>query len=98
SSGASGSKCRCWGDTIAPPRRSMPQEYAAPGERYRHQQDDSGNDECRKTAAGARSQVANLVAAVFCFFTLIFLTPLFRNMPQPKRAIAAQQRKPPVTH
>ena len=38
------------------------------------------------TAAGARSQVANLVAAVFCFFTLIFLTPLFRNMPQPALA------------
>jgi SulP family sulfate permease len=38
------------------------------------------------TAAGARSQVANLVAAVFSFFTLIFLTPLFRNMPQPALA------------
>lgn len=38
------------------------------------------------TAAGARSQIANLVAAVFCFFTLIFLTPLFRNMPQPALA------------
>src|SRR5215471_7132527 len=38
------------------------------------------------TAAGARSQVANLVAAIFCFFTLIFLTPLFRNMPQPALA------------
>jgi MFS superfamily sulfate permease-like transporter len=37
-------------------------------------------------AAGARSQVANLVAAVFCFFTLILLTPLFRNMPQPALA------------
>src|SRR5215469_7200119 len=35
------------------------------------------------TSAGARSQVANLVAAVFTFLTLIFLTPLFRNMPQP---------------
>jgi sulfate permease, SulP family len=33
-------------------------------------------------AAGARSQFANLVAAVFCVLTLIFLTPLFRNMPQ----------------
>jgi MFS superfamily sulfate permease-like transporter len=30
-------------------------------------------------AAGARSQVANLIAAAFCFFTLILLTPLFRN-------------------
>jgi SulP family sulfate permease len=38
------------------------------------------------TAAGARSQIANLVAAVFTFFTLIFLTPLFRNMPQPALA------------
>ena len=38
------------------------------------------------TAAGARSQVANLVAAVFCFFTLVLLTPLFRNMPQPALA------------
>jgi MFS superfamily sulfate permease-like transporter len=37
-------------------------------------------------AAGARSQVANLVAAAFCFFTLILLTPLFRNMPQPALA------------
>src|SRR6516225_10181030 len=38
------------------------------------------------TAAGARSQLANLVAAVFTFLTLIFLTPLFRNMPQPALA------------
>ena len=37
-------------------------------------------------AAGARSQLANLVAAVFCLLTLIFLTPLFRNMPQPTLA------------
>src|SRR5215472_4386741 len=37
-------------------------------------------------AAGARSQVANLVAAVFCFFTLVLLTPLFRNMPHPALA------------
>jgi SulP family sulfate permease len=37
-------------------------------------------------AAGARSQFANLVAAVFCLLTLIFLTPLFRNMPQPALA------------
>jgi MFS superfamily sulfate permease-like transporter len=37
-------------------------------------------------SAGARTQLANLVAAVFCFFTLIFLTPLFRNMPQPALA------------
>ena len=38
------------------------------------------------TAAGARSQLANVVAGVFCFFTLIFLTPLFRDMPQPALA------------
>src|SRR5262249_37427626 len=37
-------------------------------------------------AAGARSQVANLVAAALCFLTLIFLTPLFRNMPEPALA------------
>jgi sulfate permease, SulP family len=32
-------------------------------------------------AAGARTQLSNLVAAVFCFLTLVFLTPLFRGMP-----------------
>jgi high affinity sulfate transporter 1 len=37
-------------------------------------------------AAGARSQFANLVAALFCLLTLLFLTPLFRNMPQPTLA------------
>lgn len=37
-------------------------------------------------AAGARSQTANLVAAGLCFFTLLFLTPLFRNMPEPTLA------------
>ncbi|MGV7214244.1 SulP family inorganic anion transporter [Bradyrhizobium sp. UFLA05-112] len=37
-------------------------------------------------AAGARSQIANLIAAVFCFLTLILLTPLFRNMPEPALA------------
>src|SRR3974390_804481 len=37
-------------------------------------------------AAGARSQVANLIAAALCFFTLILLTPLFRNMPRPALA------------
>ena len=36
--------------------------------------------------AGARSQLANLVAAVFCFLTLVLLTPLFRNMPHPALA------------
>jgi SulP family sulfate permease len=34
-------------------------------------------------AAGARTQLANLVAAVFCFLTLVLLTPLFRSMPHP---------------
>src|SRR3954453_1389430 len=37
-------------------------------------------------AAGARSQIANLVASALCFLTLILLTPLFRNMPQPALA------------
>jgi sulfate permease, SulP family len=37
-------------------------------------------------AAGARSQFANLVAAVFCFLTLVLLTPLFRGMPHPALA------------
>jgi high affinity sulfate transporter 1 len=37
-------------------------------------------------AAGARSQVANVVAAVLCFLTLILLTPLFRGMPHPTLA------------
>jgi high affinity sulfate transporter 1 len=37
-------------------------------------------------AAGARSQIANLVAAVFCFLTLVLLTPLFRGMPHPALA------------
>src|SRR5205085_12227941 len=32
-------------------------------------------------AAGARSQLANLIAAVLCFATLIVLTPLFRGLP-----------------
>jgi high affinity sulfate transporter 1 len=34
-------------------------------------------------AAGARTQVANLVGALLCFLTLILLTPLFRWMPHP---------------
>ncbi len=33
--------------------------------------------------AGARTQLANLIAAVFCFLTLVLLTPLFRGMPRP---------------
>jgi sulfate permease, SulP family len=37
-------------------------------------------------AAGARSQFANLVAALFCFLTLVLLTPLFRGMPHPALA------------
>jgi anti-anti-sigma factor len=36
--------------------------------------------------AGARTQFANVVAAVFCFLTLILLTPLFRDMPHPALA------------
>src|SRR6516164_400014 len=37
-------------------------------------------------AAGALTQVAHLVAAVFCLVSLLWLTPLFRNMPQPALA------------
>src|SRR5262245_48601670 len=37
-------------------------------------------------AAGARTQVANLVAAVLCFLTLVLLTPLFRGLPHPTLA------------
>jgi high affinity sulfate transporter 1 len=37
-------------------------------------------------AAGARTQVANLVAALLCFLTLVLLTPLFRGMPHPTLA------------
>ena len=37
-------------------------------------------------AAGARTQLANLVAAAFCFLTLVLLTPLFRGMPYPALA------------
>src|SRR5258707_516534 len=37
-------------------------------------------------AAGARTQVANVVAAVLCFLTLVLLTPLFRGMPHPALA------------
>src|SRR5262245_12122858 len=37
-------------------------------------------------SAGARTQLANLVAALFCFLTLVFLTPLFRGMPHPALA------------
>ena len=36
--------------------------------------------------AGARSQLANLVAAFFCFLTLVLLTPLFRGLPHPALA------------
>jgi SulP family sulfate permease len=31
-------------------------------------------------AAGARSQAANIVAAILCLLTLVLLTPLFRGM------------------
>jgi SulP family sulfate permease len=37
-------------------------------------------------AAGARTQLANLAAAVFCFLTLVWLTPLFRGLPHPALA------------
>jgi high affinity sulfate transporter 1 len=37
-------------------------------------------------AAGARTQIANLVAAVLCFLTLVLLTPLFQDMPHPTLA------------
>jgi high affinity sulfate transporter 1 len=37
-------------------------------------------------AAGARTQLANLIAAMFCFLTLVLLTPLFRGMPHPALA------------
>jgi MFS superfamily sulfate permease-like transporter len=37
-------------------------------------------------AAGARTQLTNLVAAIFCFLTLVLLTPLFRGMPHPALA------------
>jgi high affinity sulfate transporter 1 len=36
--------------------------------------------------AGARSQMANLVAAVLSFLTLFFLTPLFQGLPHPALA------------
>jgi len=37
-------------------------------------------------AAGARTQVANLVAALLAFLTLVLLTPLFRGVPHPALA------------
>ena len=37
-------------------------------------------------AAGARTQLANIAAAIFCFLTLVLLTPLFRGMPHPTLA------------
>jgi high affinity sulfate transporter 1 len=36
--------------------------------------------------AGARTQLAHLIAGIFCFLTLVFLTPLFRGMPYPALA------------
>jgi SulP family sulfate permease len=37
-------------------------------------------------AAGARTQFANIVAAVFCLLTLVLLTPLFQGLPYPALA------------
>jgi high affinity sulfate transporter 1 len=37
-------------------------------------------------AAGARTQFANIVAAILCFLTLVLLTPLFKGMPHPTLA------------
>src|SRR5262249_37579215 len=37
-------------------------------------------------ATGAHTQLPNLVAALFCFLTLVLLTPLFRGMPHPALA------------
>src|SRR5262252_4938587 len=37
-------------------------------------------------AADARTQLANVVAAILCFLTLVLLTPLFRGMPHPALA------------
>jgi len=37
-------------------------------------------------AAGARTQLANLTAALLCFLTLVLLTPLFQGMPHPALA------------
>jgi high affinity sulfate transporter 1 len=37
-------------------------------------------------AAGARTQLANIVAAILCFLTLVLLTPLFKGMPHPALA------------
>jgi MFS superfamily sulfate permease-like transporter len=34
-------------------------------------------------AAGARTQLTNVVAALLCFLTLVLLTPLFRGLPHP---------------
>jgi high affinity sulfate transporter 1 len=37
-------------------------------------------------AAGARTQLANLIAAILCLLTLVLLTPLFRGVPHPALA------------
>ncbi|GAB2179478.1 SulP family inorganic anion transporter [Dongia sp. agr-C8] len=37
-------------------------------------------------SAGARTQLANVFAAILCFLTLILLTPLFRGLPHPTLA------------
>src|SRR5262249_38703013 len=49
-------------------------------------------------AAGARTQLANLITAVSCFLTLVLLTPLFRGMPHPALAaiVIAAMLHPPT--
>jgi hypothetical protein len=49
--------------------------------------------------AGAHTQIANLIAASFCFLTLVLLTPLFRDMPHPALSLYAdcQSDAPGVT-
>lgn len=37
-------------------------------------------------AAGGRTQLANVMAAILCLLTLVLLTPLFRGMPHPALA------------
>jgi len=43
-------------------------------------------------AAGARTQLANLVAAVLCFLTLVLLTPLFAACPTRRLPPSSSQR------
>jgi MFS superfamily sulfate permease-like transporter len=37
-------------------------------------------------AAGGRTQLANVMAAILCLLTLVVLTPLFRDLPYPALA------------